>query len=391
MNKALEVLFVFLRLGFISFGGPIAHTGYFQDEFVNKKKWLTEKEYVDIVSLCQFIPGPASSQVGMVIGRLRAGFIGSILAWIGFTLPSALLMISFALGILHYPELFPRKILHGFKIVAVVVVAQALLKMGGKFCYEKKRIFIFLVSLLFLSFMQNAIGQIIVILVGGLLGKILLREESRENAKVQWSWYLSSFFTILFFLLILFLIPILENYFPFAFIQLLGGFYKTGALVFGGGHVVLPLLKEEMVANGFVKNEVFLSGYGFAQTLPGPLFSVAAFLGSASSVGLDSVICGLLSVTAIFLPGFLLVYGFFPLWEQIKNLDSFQSIVSGINSSVYAILFFAFYDPIYRTTILSVKDFTISVLLFSLLQFWKLPIWLIVILSPVLVYLMSFG
>lgn len=386
MRLCVEVFFTFLKLGCISFGGPIAHIGYFEEEFVNRKKWLKPEEYLEFVSLCQFLPGPTSSQVGMLIGNSKTGFVGAILAWVGFTLPSAVFMTSFAIGVASFSEILTKSFFHGFKLVAVVVVAQAVWQMGSKLCYEKKRILICLISIVVLNFLLSPSAQLVVILLGGILGKILLSGEKQNSVNVdQFNFRMyRSLLLLTIFILLLILPSIIGKYYQSDVLKLFAGFYKSGALVFGGGHVVLPLLKEEFVKIGFISEDFFLAGYGIAQSAPGPLFSIAGFLGASTTVFSNKILCGIFCLAAIYLPSFLLIYACLPIWKLLKNNSEAQSIFSGINSAVVGFLLSAFYDPIWRTTILDIKDFIIAVCLFSFLQFWKIPVWIFVVFSPFL-------
>jgi chromate transporter len=386
MNKALEVFFIFLKLGCTSYGGPIAHIGFFQEEFVSRRKWLDEKKYADIVSLCQFLPGPASSQIGMTIGQLRAGFFGAVFAWLGFTMPSAIIMILFALGVTNFPEYLNEGILHGFKIAAVAVVAQALWQMSIKLCPDKERMSIAIGSAIFVIFFPVALAQILVILMGAFVGKFFLPQtkilsiEPKENARYP----LFSYICIFLFFSILVLSPLIVKFYPLGSLKLFDSFYRVGSLVFGGGHVVLPLLKQEVVSSGWVSNESFLAGYGVAQTIPGPLFAFAAFLGAASSLYPHGWIGGLLALVSVFLPSFLLVLGVYPFWEKFRQNKFLQNALSGINASVVGLLLAAFYNPVWTSAIFNSIDFALLCFLFLLLMFWKIPSWGIVVIAALL-------
>ncbi len=377
MNKTLEVFFIFLKLGCTSFGGPIAHIGFFQEEFVNRRKWLDEKKYADIVSLCQFLPGPASSQVGMTIGQLRAGFFGAVFAWLGFTMPSAILMILFALGATNFSEYLNEGILHGFKIAAVAVVAQALWQMGIKLCPDKERMSIAIGSAIFVIFFPIAFVQVLIIIAGAFIGKFFLPQieilsiEREENNRYP----LFSYICIFLFFSILFILPLTVKIYPLDSLKLFDSFYRVGSLVFGGGHVVLPLLKEEVVSTGWVSNDSFLAGYGVAQAIPGPLFTFASFLGAVSNLYPRGWIGGLLALVAVFLPSFLLVLGVYPFWEKFRQNQFLQNVISGINSSVVGLLLAALYNPVWTSAIFNSLDFALLCFLFLLLMFWKFPSW----------------
>jgi len=384
VKKIIEVFLIFLRLGLTSFGGPIAHLAYFQDEFVNRKKWLDEKQYTEIVTLCQFLPGPASSQVGMVIGKIRAGFLGSVFAWLGFTLPSTILMILFALGISNFPSYINLKLLHGCKLVAVVVVAQALWQMGSKLCPDKERISIAIFACVVVSFFHGIWGQILVILSGAMIGKFFLIDPKRDSDLVNSSLLVAPLFYLVLFFILLGFLPILLSLFQSDSLRIFDSYYRVGSLVFGGGHVVLPLLQEEVVSTGWISEETFLAGYGAVQAVPGPLFTFAAFLGASSNFYPNGWIGGLFCLVAVFLPSFLLIHGAYPYWEKIKQYQSMQNSIAGINASVVGLLLAAFYNPVWTNAILSSSDFAIALVLFLLLAFWKIPSWSIVLLSMIL-------
>ncbi|MFI4994732.1 MAG: chromate efflux transporter, partial [Hyphomicrobiales bacterium] len=370
-HSPLEVLLVFLRLGLTSFGGPVAHLGYFRSEFVERRKWLDEATYVDIVALCQFLPGPASSQVGFVIGTMRAGLTGALAAWVGFTLPSALALILFGYGIGQFGELANSSWLHGLKIVAVAVVAQAVWSMSRSLAPDRERATIAVGSALLALAIPSATGQIGAIAIGGLLGWWLLTAEPQKPGSalaIRVSRTLSIAALISFFAL-LFGLPLLSGASGDHTLQLFDSFYRSGALVFGGGHVVLPLLQHEVVPPGWVGNDAFLAGYGAAQAVPGPLFTFAAYLGTVMGPSPNGWQGGLICLVAIFLPTFLMVTGVLPFWAALRNREGVQSALRGINAAVVGLLLAALYTPVWTSAILGPKDFAIGIAAFLLLVF----------------------
>lgn len=383
--KLIQVFITALKLGCTSFGGPIAHLSYFHDEYVTKKKWISAHAYADLVALCQFLPGPASSQVGMAIGLSRAGIFGAIVSWIGFTLPSALILILFGLGLSHLDISNHKHWLHGLKVVAVAVVAQAILGMGKKLCPDKERITITILTSVLLLFINSALLQILVLLVSGIFGIYFLKpNEELPHEPIHKGNKLIGFLFISFFLLLLLLLPVLRQVFNSTEIQYFDSFYRAGALVFGGGHVVLPLLQAEVVPTGWVKNDLFMAGYGFSNAIPGPLFAFSSFLGAVSSVAPNGLLGAILCLVAAFLPSFLLVVGVLPFWEQLRTNQVIRKAMLGINASVVGILLAALYTPVWTSTVFSPKDFALVIVGFLLLEFWKLPSWLVVIATVVI-------
>jgi len=374
----LEILFVSTRLGLTSFGGPIAHLAYFHEEYVRRRKWMDEKSYADLVALCQFLPGPASSQVGIGIGIMRGGILGGIISFIGFTLPSVIALILFA-SLLHTIDLNNAGWIDGLKIVAVVVVAHAVLGMAKNLTPDIKRKTIALFALVITLLWQTAFTQIGIILLAGIIGFILYYgqnlPENRSLAKPiplpHWVGYTS----LAFFFSLLFLLPVIRNITSSEWIALFDSFYRSGSLVFGGGHVVLPLLEQEFVPTGWLSEQEFLAGYGAAQAVPGPLFTFAAYLGAVINGGQG----GLLATAAIFLPAFLLILGTLPFWDTLRNNVKIKGALMGVNAAVVGILFSALYHPIWTSSISTVHDFALAAILFSMLVFWKLPPWVIVL------------
>ena len=382
-DSSLSVFLVFLRLGLTSFGGPIAHLGYFRAEFVERRKWLDEAGYGDIVALCQFLPGPASSQVGIALGILRAGLPGALAAWAGFTLPSALALILFAYGIGELGDLRSAAWLHGLKIVAVAVVAQAVWGMARALCPDRTRVSLAVAAALLTLAVPSAIGQIGTIILGGLIGWGLLRDGATQIGHplpVSVGKGVSVAALVAFFGLLI-LLPFLAEVTGNHAVQLVDGFYRSGSLVFGGGHVVLPLLQAEVVPPGWVTNDTFLAGYGAAQAVPGPLFTFAAYLGAAMGPSPNGWLGGLICLGAIFLPSFLLVVGALAFWEQLRRRPSVQSALKGVNAVVVGLLLAALYTPVWTSAIHTPMDFAIGLVAFLLLMFWKVPPWLVVVLG----------
>lgn len=381
---AVEVFLVFLRLGLTSFGGPVAHLGYFHREFVEKMKWISDHEYADLVALCQFLPGPASSQVGMAIGLKRAGYAGALAAWVGFTFPSAIMLILFGLGISHFQ--LGTSWLHGLKIVAVAIVAQAIWSMAIKLCPDKERVLIAVLASCVSLIMPSALSQLVVLVVGGILGIFIFRGSLDMPERSMGTLVRARdgvIFLLAFFVLLLFL-PIAAKLFGTQSLQLFDSFYRTGSLVFGGGHVVLPLLQMEVVPKGWVSNEIFMAGYGAAQAVPGPLFSFAAYLGAVSSVPPSGWLGAMICLVALFLPSFLLIVGIQPFWERIRQYHRVRFAMAGLNAAVVGLLVAAFYNPVWTSAIFSFKDFALAVIYFILLVRWKFPSWLVVILGATL-------
>lgn len=375
-KSLLEILFVSSRLGLTSFGGPVAHLGYFHNEYILRRKWMDEKSYADLVALCQFLPGPASSQVGIGIGVMRAGVLGGIISFIGFTLPSVLALIIFAL-ILQGLNIGDAGWIHGLKIVAVAVVAHAILGMAKNLTPDLKRKAIALFALVGTLLWQTAFTQVGVIILSAIIGFLLYRQHADnndENIKFPISKGFAVICLILFFGL-LFLLPILREVTSLNWIAMFDSFYRSGSLVFGGGHVVLPLLEREFVPTGWLSKDEFLAGYGAAQAVPGPLFTFAAYLGAVMN-GWQG---GLLATIAIFLPAFLLILGALPFWDSLRRNPKIKGALMGVNAAVVGILIAAFYQPIWTSSILAPIDFAFAAILFSMLVYWKLPPWVIVV------------
>ena len=383
-ERAATVFLLFLRLGLTSFGGPIAHLGYFRAEFVTRRRWLSERSYADLVALCQFLPGPASSQVGIALGLSRAGLPGALAAWAGFTLPSAILLALFAQGLSSWGSAIPGGALHGLKVVAVAVVAQAVWGMARNLCTDTTRISMAAIAACGALLWPNAWGQVGVIALAAVAGWALFqpaREETpgltHDRLPIAVSRRLSSALLGLFFMLLAGL-PLAARIWPGPIVDIVNAFYRAGSLVFGGGHVVLPLLQAAVVPNGWVANETFLAGYGAAQAVPGPLFTFAAFLGASLTLAPGGWLGAALCLVAIFVPSFLLVIGVLPFWEQLRRNRQARAALAGVNAAVVGLLLAALYHPVWTSAVLQPADFGLALLALVALMFWKLPPWLVV-------------
>ncbi len=378
-----EIFIAFLRLGLTSFGGPIAHLGYFRDEFVDRRKWLDDRSYADLVALCQFTPGAASSKVGIGIGLSMGGFPGALASWFAFTFPSALALVLFAYGVSAYAEWLDAGFLHGLKVVAVAVVALAVWGMARNLCPDPPRATLAIAAALAFTAWPTSLGQIGTILGGALIGWALLQDRGNgEHVPLQAgvSRTAGAFVLGLFFLLLLGL-PALAALFPHQALALFDSFYRSGALVFGGGHVVLPLLQSEVVPPGWVSNDTFLAGYGAAQAVPGPLFTFAGYLGAVMAPPPNGWLGAVICLLAIFLPSFLLTVGALPFWDHLRRMRSIRSALMGVNAAVVGLLLAALYNPVWTSAIRSPADFGLAITAFALLAFWKVPPWLVVLLT----------
>jgi len=382
-GSTAEVFAVFLRLGLTSFGGPIAHLGYFHEEFVVRRRWLDEKTYVDLVALCQFLPGPASSQVGFSIGLMRAGYRGALAAWTAFTLPSAMLLVLFAYGAGALSGPAGAGILHGLKLVAVAIVAQAVWGMARTLCPDRERASIAGVAALIILFSTSSIAQIASILFGGIAGLWLCRAAPPPAAghiAIPVSRKAGLAALTVFFALLAGL-PILQSFGISQGIALFDAFYRSGALVFGGGHVVLPLLREAFVTPGWVSDDVFLAGYGAAQAVPGPLFTFAAYLGAVVTPSPHGIAGAALGLFGIFLPGILILLGTLPFWDAFRKRAAAQSMMRGVNAAVVGLLGAALYNPVWTSSVKTPADFGIALVCFVLLTVWRAPPLFVVIVS----------
>lgn len=376
-----EVFLAFLKLGVTSFGGPIAHLGYFRDELVTRRRWIDEAGYADLVALCQFLPGPASSQVGFSMGLLRGGLGGALLAWLAFTLPSALLLLIFAYSADAFAGSLGQSIIHGLKLVAVAVVAQAVWGMARNLCPDRQRAAIAIVAVLIVTFISSSMGQIAAIVAGALGGWVACRQvQAPAASRLRFRLSRRAGTTALgLFFLLLFGLPLVLTIWQAPTLALFEAFYQAGALVFGGGHVVLPLLETSVVDPGWVSQDAFLAGYGAAQAVPGPLFTFAAYLGAVAAPIANSLIGACVALVAIFLPGMLLLMGVLPFWDQLRQRPLAQAIMAGTNAAVVGILAAALYDPVWTSAVLAPADFAIALVAFALLVVWKLPPWLVVL------------
>ncbi len=382
-GSALEVLRIFTRLGLTSFGGPVAHLGYFRAEFVERRKWLGEAAYLDIVALCQFLPGPASSQVGITIGTLRAGLPGALAAWFGFSAPSAVALILFAYGVGSLGDISHVPWLHGLKIVAVAVVAQAVWGMARNLCPDRERATLAVGAALLALAVPSAVGQIGAIVAGGLIGWRFFPGTvvaQAEPLAVRIARPLAVTALVLCFAL-LFGLPLVAAATANHTIALFSSFYRSGALVFGGGHVVLPLLQQAVVPPGWVGNDAFLAGYGAAQAVPGPLFTFAAYLGAVMGQRPNGWTGGLICLVAIYLPTFLLLMGLLPFWDALRRRTAVQAALKGVNAAVVGLLLAALYRPVWTSAIFAPADFGLAVAAFLMLVFWRVPPWLVVVLG----------
>jgi chromate transporter len=384
-GSTLEVLRAFLKLGLISFGGPIAHIGYFRQEFVVRRRWIGDAAYTDLVALCQFLPGPASSQVGFSIGLKRAGYMGGLAAWTGFTLPSAIALVLFSYGADQLRGVLGAGMLHGLKLVAVAVVSQAVWGMARSLCPDRQRASIAAAVALMYLFGSSSITQVLAIILGGIAGLGLCR-----SAVPAWTEAIAApvsrraaFVSLAIFAVLLIGLPLLRGLASSQGVALFDAFYRSGALVFGGGHVVLPLLRDAFVAPGLVSDDAFLAGYGAAQAVPGPLFSFAAYLGAVvrpTSLGLPGAALGLVG---IFLPGMLLLIGTLPFWEAFRTGANAQAAMRGINAAVVGLLGAALYNPVWTSSVSTSGDFGVALVGFVLLTVWRAPPLLVVIIGAI--------
>ncbi|MCM3364650.1 chromate efflux transporter [Niallia sp. Sow4_A1] len=384
----LEILLISTKLGFTSFGGPVAHLGYFHNEYVRRRKWLDEKSYADLVALCQFLPGPASSQVGIGIGILRGGLLGGIISFLGFTLPSVIALMIFA-SVIEVLDIENAGWIHGLKIVAVAIVAHAILGMAKNLTPDLKRKTIALFALVLTLLWQSVFSQVGVIIFSALIGYFLYKQQTMQQVQEEVTFPISkrvASVSLLLFFALLFLLPVIRELFTYPWIAMFDSFYRSGSLVFGGGHVVLPLLEREFVPGGWLSEEAFLAGYGATQAVPGPLFTFAAYIGTV----LNGWGGGLLATFAIFLPAFLLVVGTLPFWNSFRKNTKIQGALMGVNAAVVGILISAFYHPIWTSSVLQASDFAFAAILFSMLVYWKLPSWIIVITGVVGGMLLSY-
>jgi len=380
-STLVEIFLAFLKLGLTSFGGPVAHVAFFREEFVGRRRWLDEKAYADLVALCQFLPGPASSQVGMSLGVLRGGVPGALAAWFAFTMPSAILLVLFAYGVQRYDAWLHGGVLDGLKIAAVAVVAQALWSMARSLCPDALRASFALLTAIGLLLWPGSMTQIAFLLLAAVAGRALLRVGgeahdaplhvplSRTAALIAWGIFAS----------LLIVLPLLAASTASQALALFDSFYRTGALVFGGGHVVLPLIESEVVPPGWVSADAFLAGYGAAQAVPGPLFTFSAYLGAVMGPRPNGWIGGMLCLVAVFLPSLLLVIGALPFWHRLRANAAVRSALAGVNAAVVGLLLAALYDPAWVSAIRSPRDLALALAAFLLLAVLKVSPWLVVL------------
>ncbi len=377
-GSPIEVFLFALRLGLTSFGGPVAHLGYFHQEYVVRRAWLDERRYADLLALCQFLPGPASSQVGIAIGTLRAGYLGGFVAWLGFTLPSTVAMIAFAL-LVGSMDVADAGWLHGLKLAAVAVVAQAVWGMARTLATGRERATIAILAAVAVLFASNALAQVGVIVAGGVLGLLLFPADApSEGADPAPTRRGHAVFWLGLFALGLLGLPVLAATANLQAVSVVDSFYRVGSLVFGGGHVILPLIQQEVVPPGWMDEDTFIAGYGAAQAIPGPLSTFAAYLGAAFEVEPNGVAGGLLAVSAVFLPSFFLVWGVLPVWDRLRAVPSVRSALVGVGAAVVGILAAALYDPVWTSAVFEARDLAVVLLAFGLLVAWKAPPWLVV-------------
>ena len=384
-RRPWTIFLIFLRLGLTSFGGPIAHLGYFRDEFVTRRRWLSEQNYADWVALCQFLPGPASSQVGIALGLSRGGYSGALAAWAGFTLPSAMALILLASGVATLDAGISPGVLQGLKIVAVAVVVQAVWGMARTLCPDAPRLTLMAGTACFVLWQPSAGGQIGAIGMAAVLGSWLFKPAPgavRESLPMMLRRRVGAIWLAVFAALLIGL-PTLAAFCPSQTLAMVNVFFRAGALVFGGGHVVLPLLQADVVPNGWVDNSTFLAGYGAAQAVPGPLFTFAAFLGASIKQAPSGWLGGLICLLSIFTPAFLLVVGALPFWEHLRRSARTQAALSGVNAAVVGLLLAALYQPIWMSVIYQPRDFGLALVALMALVAWKCPPWLVVLGSGV--------
>lgn len=383
----LEILLASTKLGLTSFGGPVAHLAYFKEEYIDRRKWLDDKTYTDIIALCQFLPGPASSQVGIAIGMMRGGLLGGVISWIGFTVPSIVLLIIFAMLYQTF-NLSDAGFIHSLKIVAAAVVLHALIGLGKKLTPDKTRLAIAIVAASIMLIYPSAWMQILIIITSGLLGLKIFKNKAEPNVN-PFSVTISKKTGIIslgILVVSLIALPIITKLTNNPLVNLFDIFFRVGSLVFGGGHVVLPMIEREIVPQGLMTADQFLAGYGMAQAVPGPLFTFSSYLGTM----MEGISGAVVATIGIFLPSFLLIVAALPFLNELQKRTSFQGVLMGVNASVVGILLAAFYNPVINSSIFDASDFALAIILFALLNIWKVPAWMIVILGVVGGYMINF-
>ncbi len=383
------IFFEFLLLGLTSFGGPVAHIAYFRDNFVLKKKWFDEKTYLDIVSFSNFLPGPSSSQVGMCIGYLKNGIVGSFFAWLGFTLPSAVIMILFAFGYSYFDEYISLGFLNGIKAVVIIIVLQAIIGMSRQHLNDLKKILIATFTAITLVLFDLYSYQFFLLSVAAVIGLVLFNDQQKiKPGKIEINY--SSIIFILVFLILFISLPILSNFYDIISIEISDKFFRTGSLVFGGGHIVLPLLKNEILNFDLIDEETFIFGYGLAQAIPGPLFTFSAFLGSSLNIEIGKLASGILCLLMIFLPSFLLVLGVMPYWSFFRSLNYIRNCLIGVNACVVGLLIAAFYNPIIISSLNEKIDYILVLLGGVIIFVFKLPQWLSVLTLGIFGFILNY-
>ena len=388
----LDIFLSFLLLGLTSFGGPIAHIGYFRNFFVKQKKWLDEKLYADFVSLCNFLPGPSSSQVGISIGYYFKGIKGAILAWVGFTMPSVIILLLFGYAILNYDSSIPQGILRGLKAIVVIIVFQAILGMSKNLLKDNIGYMISFITALFLVIFPSSFNQLMCLIISGLIGVFVYRnKKSKEkNKKHLFEISFLKIFPLILFFIFLLGLPIFNKLFDSNLLNLANSFFKVGSMVFGGGHVVLPLLKEEFVTNGMIENDLFLAGYGASQAIPGPLFTFSSYLGIFFNSEINTLFTSIFCLFFIFLPSFLLLLGTLSIWNELREIDFIVSAFKAVNASVIGLLIAALYDPIIISSLKDYYDFILILISFFILFFTKIPQWAAVFLISFCGWMLTF-
>jgi chromate transporter len=390
-GSAAEVFRVFLGLGLTSFGGPVAHLGYFRDAFVVRHMWISDRAYADLVALCQFLPGPASSQVGMAIGLMRAGYLGLLAAWAAFTLPSAIILVAFAYGAGTLEAAAGTGWIQGLKAAAVAVVAHAVLGMARSLTPDRERAAIAGFAMIGAMLIPSAVGQVAVILAGALIGLIWLRPgvgaAGEDEALAVAVGRRTALVCLAVFFALLAVLPLLASAGVDGLMQRIDGFYRAGSLVFGGGHVVLPLLQAEVVETGLVDRQAFLAGYGAAQAVPGPLFTFAAYLGAVMQTPPSGIVGAAVALVAIFVPSALLIIGGLPFWSRLRSAPLAQRALAGVNAAVVGLLSAALYDPVFTGGITSPVAMAVAAAAFVALAAWKAPAWAVVIAAGLIGFL----
>ena len=388
----LDIFLSFLLLGLTSFGGPIAHIGYFRNFFVKQKKWLDEKLYADFVSLCNFLPGPSSSQVGISIGYYFKGIKGAILAWVGFTMPSVIILLLFGYAILNYDSSIPQGILRGLKAIVAIIVFQAILGMSKNLLKDNIGYMISFITALFLVIFPSSFNQLMCLIISGLIGVFVYRNKKSKEKNKKYLFEISFLKIsplILFFIFLLGL-PIFNKLFDSNLLNLANSFFQVGSMVFGGGHVVLPLLKEEFVTSGMIENDLFLAGYGASQAIPGPLFTFSSYLGIFFNSEINTLFTSIFCLFFIFLPSFLLLLGTLSIWNELREIDFIVSAFKAVNASVIGLLIAALYDPIIISSLKDYYDFILILISFFILFFTKIPQWAAVFLISFCGWMLTF-